>query len=103
VALRCLRMGKIDVITYKYVIRFVIDLRQVGGFLRFVPPIKLTATIRVWVCVCVCVLAWVCVCVCVCEANFVLFNSMLKYVINRLMHAFFHIRTLIIPKDRYRL
>jgi hypothetical protein len=45
VALRCLRMGKIDVITYKYVIRFVIDLRQVGGFLRFVPPIKLTATI----------------------------------------------------------
>jgi hypothetical protein len=31
----------------------------------------------------------VCVCVCVCEVNFVLFNSMLKYVINRLMHAFF--------------
>ena len=26
--------------------------------------------------------------VCVCEVNFVLFNSMLKYVINRLMHAF---------------
>jgi hypothetical protein len=25
---------------------------------------------------------------CVCEVNFVLFNSMLKYVINRLMHAF---------------
>ena len=45
VALRCLHMGKIDVITYKYVIRFVIDLRQVGSFLRFVPPIKLTATI----------------------------------------------------------
>ena len=45
VALRYLRMGKIDVITYKYVIRFVIDLRQVGGFPRFVPPIKLTATI----------------------------------------------------------
>ena len=29
----------------------------------------------------------VCVCVCVCEANIVLFNSMLKYMINRLMHA----------------
>ena len=29
--------------------------------------------------------------VCVCEVNFVVFNSMLKYVINRLMHAFFHI------------
>ena len=27
------------------------------------------------------------------EVNFVLFNSMLKYVINRLMHAFFHFRT----------
>jgi hypothetical protein len=32
------------------------------------------------------------------EANFVLFNSMLKFVINRLMHAFFHIRTVIIPR-----
>jgi hypothetical protein len=32
------------------------------------------------------------------EVNFVLFNSMLKYVINRLMHAFFHIRTVIIPR-----
>jgi hypothetical protein len=31
------------------------------------------------------------------EVNFILFNSMLKYVINRLMHAFFHIRTVIIP------
>jgi hypothetical protein len=30
--------------------------------------------------------------------KFVLFNSMLKYVINRLMHAFFHIRTFIIPR-----
>ena len=30
------------------------------------------------------------------EVNFVLFNSMLKYVINRLMHAFFHFRTVII-------
>jgi hypothetical protein len=28
-----------------YVIKFVTDLRQVGGFLRFPPPIKLTATI----------------------------------------------------------
>ena len=28
-----------------YVINFVSDLRQVGGFLRFPPPIKLTATI----------------------------------------------------------
>jgi len=27
------------------VIKFVSDLRQVGGFLRFPPPIKLTATI----------------------------------------------------------
>ena len=26
-----------------YVIQFVSDLRQVGGFLRFPPPIKLTA------------------------------------------------------------
>jgi hypothetical protein len=46
------------------------------------------------------------------EVNFALFNSMLKYVINRLMHAFFHIRTVIIawpistlglkPSGRYR-
>jgi hypothetical protein len=28
-----------------YVIQFVSDLRQVGGFLQFAPPIKLTATI----------------------------------------------------------
>jgi hypothetical protein len=28
-----------------YVRKFVSDLRQVGGFLRFLPPIKLTATI----------------------------------------------------------
>jgi hypothetical protein len=28
-----------------YVIKFVSDLRQVGGFLRFPPPIELTATI----------------------------------------------------------
>jgi hypothetical protein len=28
-----------------YVIKFVSDLRQVGGFLRFPPSIKLTATI----------------------------------------------------------
>jgi len=26
----------------QYVIKFVSDLRQVGGFLRFPPPIKLT-------------------------------------------------------------
>ena len=32
------------------------------------------------------------------EVKFVLFNSMLKYVINRLMHVFFHIRTVIIPR-----
>ena len=32
------------------------------------------------------------------EVNFILFNSMLKYVINRLMYAFFHIRTVIIPR-----
>ena len=28
-----------------YVIKFVSDFRQVGGFLRFPPPIKLIATI----------------------------------------------------------
>jgi hypothetical protein len=28
-----------------YVIKFVSDLRQVGGFLQFPPPIKLTTTI----------------------------------------------------------
>ena len=28
-----------------YVIKSVSDLRQVGGFLRFPPPMKLTATI----------------------------------------------------------
>jgi hypothetical protein len=28
-----------------YVIKFVSDLRQVGGFLLFPPPIKLTTTI----------------------------------------------------------
>jgi hypothetical protein len=33
------------------------------------------------------------------EVNFVLFNSMLKYVINRLMHVFFHIGTVIIPRS----
>ena len=32
------------------------------------------------------------------EFNFVLFNSMLKYVINRLLHAFFHFWTVIIPR-----
>jgi hypothetical protein len=32
------------------------------------------------------------------EVNFFLFDSMLKYVINRLMHAFFHIRIVIIPR-----
>ena len=32
------------------------------------------------------------------EVNFVLFNSMLKYVINRLMHAFFHFRPVTIPR-----
>ena len=32
------------------------------------------------------------------EVNFVLYISMLKYVINRLMHAFFHIRTVIISR-----
>ena len=28
-----------------YVIKFVGELRKIGGFLRFLPPIKLTATI----------------------------------------------------------
>jgi hypothetical protein len=39
--------GKVYVIQH-YVIKFVSDLRQVGGFLRvlrFAPPIKLTTTI----------------------------------------------------------
>jgi hypothetical protein len=39
--------GKVYLIQH-YVIKFVCDLRQVGGFLRvlrFLPPIKLTATI----------------------------------------------------------
>jgi hypothetical protein len=31
--------------TQHYLIKFVSDLRQVGGFLRFPPPLKLTATI----------------------------------------------------------
>ena len=30
----------------QYVIKFVIDLRQVGGFFRFLPQIKSTATIQ---------------------------------------------------------
>jgi len=41
------RSGKVNSMQH-YVIKFVIDLRQVGGFLRvlrFPPPIKLTATI----------------------------------------------------------
>ena len=29
----------------KYVIKFISDLRQIGSFLRFAPPKKLTATI----------------------------------------------------------
>ena len=33
-----------------YVIKFVSDLRQVGGFLRFPPLIKLTATIKLKYC-----------------------------------------------------
>jgi protein gp37 len=36
--------GEVYSIQY-YVIQFVSDLRQVSGFLRFPPPIKLTATI----------------------------------------------------------
>jgi hypothetical protein len=39
--------GEVDSIQH-YVIKFVSDLQQVGGFLRvlrFPPPIKLTATI----------------------------------------------------------
>ena len=33
-----------------YVIKFVSDLRQVSGFLRFPPPIKVTATILLKYC-----------------------------------------------------
>jgi hypothetical protein len=36
--------GKVYLIQ-SHVIKFVSDLRQVSGFLRFPPPIKLTATI----------------------------------------------------------
>ena len=36
--------GKVYSIQH-YVIKFVSDMRQVGGFLRFPLPIKLTATI----------------------------------------------------------
>jgi hypothetical protein len=36
--------GEVYSIQY-YVIKFVSDLRQVGDFLQFPPPIKLTATI----------------------------------------------------------
>jgi hypothetical protein len=32
------------------------------------------------------------------DVNFVLFNSMLRYMINGSMHAFFHVRTVIIPQ-----
>jgi hypothetical protein len=32
------------------------------------------------------------------DVNFVLFNSMLRYAINRSMHVFFHVRTVIIPQ-----
>jgi hypothetical protein len=35
-------------LTQHYVMKFVSDLWQVGGFLRFPPPIKLTATIYNW-------------------------------------------------------
>ena len=34
----------------QYVINFVSDLRQVGGFLRFLPPIKQTAMILLKYC-----------------------------------------------------
>ena len=36
--------GEVNSIQH-YVIKFVSDLRQVGGFLRYPPPIKLSATI----------------------------------------------------------
>jgi len=38
----CLRLGVLDKL---YMIKFISDLRQVGGFLRFPPPIKFTVTI----------------------------------------------------------
>ena len=38
------------VLTLHYVIKFVSDLGQVGGFLRLPPPIKLTATINLKYC-----------------------------------------------------
>jgi len=46
------RSGEVYSIQY-YVIKFVSDLRQVGGFLRvrrFPPPIKLTAKIQLKYC-----------------------------------------------------
>ena len=50
-------------------------------------------------CVRACVRGCVRVCVCVSDVIIDLFNSMLLYVINRLMHAFLHIRTVIIPRS----
>ena len=38
------RLGEVSSVQH-CVIKFVSDLRQIGGFLRFPPPIKLTATI----------------------------------------------------------
>jgi len=45
--------GVLDTTLYIYVIKFLSDLRQVGGFfrvLRFPPPIKLTVTISLKYC-----------------------------------------------------
>ena len=41
--------GKVYSIQH-FVIKFVSDMQQVGGFLRFPPPIKLTATIYLKYC-----------------------------------------------------
>jgi len=41
--------GKVYSIQH-YVIKFVSVLRQVGGFLQFLPPIKLTVTIKLKYC-----------------------------------------------------
>ena len=43
----CLHLSDVGNIykKYMYIEKFVADLRQVGGFLRFPTPIKLTVTI----------------------------------------------------------
>jgi hypothetical protein len=73
---RCLRMDKIDVINYEYVIKLD-NIRS--KYMVLIPQLISITHSHIS-------LVW--------EVNFVLFNSMLKYVINRLMHVFFRYRSL---------